>query len=432
VTRGTVMSLQRNTAVVLTPDGQFIRVRRQSWFEIGEEIAGEALVRAASRIRRRLLQAGALASAIALILFAATMFGTRPVVAYVTMDVNPSIELGLDAGEKVRELRAVNEDGKELVEGVKYRGRDLETVVNELARKLVETRVLTPDDGEVVIASVPVKDVDEQWERQVTRKMARILNEATKSEQENRSVKLDVTTVSVPKEVRKEAEANGISSGKMAFWLASESQGHDVSLETLKKESMKDIAAEWGGIKQVMEQYERKPSDNPRDGKNGDSKNQKDKDDKRDKDDKKDKSGKKDKSDKKEKKDNKGKRDKNDKQDQNDNRANKNNEKASLKNGNKPNYGSQDEAEKHAEGKYRQDRGDRTEQGRNRNDSLNRPGNPDKNKTNGKESKRENDKNSGTNQEKNKGKDGKNNEKNNEKNNGKNKNNNSGNGRGQR
>ncbi|RED63815.1 anti-sigma factor domain-containing protein [Cohnella lupini] len=302
---GTIMSLNKRTAVVLTQDGQFIRVKRLAGFEVGAEISGLKVVRANPRVRRRIWQGGAMASAMLLVLFAFLVFRAPPVVAYVTMDINPSIELGLDAKERVRELRAVNSEAQTLIEGMKYRGRNLETVMNELALRLVEEHAITLGKGEIVIASVPVKSLTKQWENAVTGKITRILNDASQQDDPANTTKLDVTTVSLPAEVRDEATANGVSSGKMAFWLVSESQGRDVTLERIKNESLTDIAAEWGGVHKVMSKYEDKQeiSDDKGDkgvknGKDDDKGDKGVKNGKDDKDDKGVKAGKDDKDDK--------------------------------------------------------------------------------------------------------------------------------------
>jgi len=250
VNRGTIMSLDKKTAVVLTPDGQFVRVRNITGYGIGDEIA--FTLPAGTFAWRRSLLAGVSAAALLLLFFSLWMFRTPPVVAYVTMDINPSVELGLDANEKVRKLRAVNEDAASIVDGLDYRGKDLETVMLGLTNKLVETKILSQDDGEVVIASVPVKSVTDDWEIQVIQRIKRILSEAAAKRDPQETGKLEITSVSLPAELRDEAEANGVSSGKMAFWLAAESQGHQLSLETVKNESMKKIAADWGGVDSVM------------------------------------------------------------------------------------------------------------------------------------------------------------------------------------
>lgn len=255
MSQGIIMALNKKTAVVLKPDGQFVKVRRQQHYEIGASITDLGTLRAVPRTRQRMLQWGAMTSALLIFLVGIWMVQPPPVVAYVSMDINPSIELGLDQKERVRTLRAVNEDTEAFIKGLDYKGKALEAVMTEIAQKLVEQHILTVEHPEVVIASVPMRALGVEWEAHVTQTMTRVLNEATEQVDTENKIHLDVTTVSLPAEIRVEAEEKGVSSGKMAFWLVTESQGHEVPIETLKKESLKSIAASRGGVKEVMSHY---------------------------------------------------------------------------------------------------------------------------------------------------------------------------------
>lgn len=248
--RGTVMELGSKKTVVLTPSGQFLHIKRQLHHQVGEEITFSA--ESNIRLSRHWLASGLSAAALLLLFIGLWTFRTPPVVAYVTMDINPSVELGLDSKERVRELRAVNDDAKVLIEGIEYRGRDLDAVMSEIADKLVAANILSLTDGEVVIASVPVKSIEVEWENDVTAKMKEALLQAAEQKNIETVKNIHITTVSLPAEVREEAKQNGVSSGKMAFWLMAQSQGHDVSLETVQKQSLKKIAASWGGVDSVM------------------------------------------------------------------------------------------------------------------------------------------------------------------------------------
>ncbi|MFD0671545.1 anti-sigma factor domain-containing protein [Cohnella sp. GCM10027633] len=251
MSQGTIMALENKSAIVLTPGGEFVRVPRKPEFELGAEITYH-LKRTAFAMRRW-MQASAGAAALLLILAGFWLLRPPEVVAYVTMDVNPSVEIGLDANMKVRELRAVNADADAIIAGVKYKGRELEPVMQALADNLIRTHLLVPAESEIVIASVPLKAVETDWEITVSEKIKAILNAAAKTDGAQADASLDVTTVSVPKEVRNAANEQGVSSGKMAFWLAAESQGHEVPLDTLKKQSLKKIASEWeGDVKKVL------------------------------------------------------------------------------------------------------------------------------------------------------------------------------------
>lgn len=263
--RGTVMEKKGGTAVLLTPDGQFVRVKASRDAAVGEEIPWTEADRvggqpASTGWRRRWISAGAFAAALLLFVVALVTFRTPPVVAYVSMDINPSIELGLDVKERVRELRALNEDAAVIVNGVKYKGEPVEDVTKALADKLAESHILTPETGgDIVIASVSVRKVGEGWEAQVAAKIRSVLQEAGTGSKEARpdasvtKPPLTIETLYLPKEVREEAEENGLSAGKMAFWLAAENSGREIPLEELQKTSVRKVASEWGGVEKVLE-----------------------------------------------------------------------------------------------------------------------------------------------------------------------------------
>ncbi|WP_027087762.1 anti-sigma factor domain-containing protein [Cohnella panacarvi] len=249
--RGTIMALDHTTAVVLTPGGEFVKVRRLPGYEIGAEITYR--VRRNAVKLRRWLQGGAGAAVLLALFFGFWLMQPPSVVAYVSMDVNPSVEIGLDEKMNVRKLRAVNPDAEAIVAEVKFKGEALEAVMQALAARLVEAKLLTPHSSDIVIASVPVKSIAAEWESQVTEKMRAVLNEATNPQNNDQAaVEIEVTTISVPPEIRKLANEQGVSSGKMAFWLAAESQGRDVSIDKLKEQSLKKIAEEWGGVDKVL------------------------------------------------------------------------------------------------------------------------------------------------------------------------------------
>jgi len=277
--RGMVMEIEGSTAIAMTPDGQFVRVRADGQMQVGLEIgwtAADVVAGRRSRLRPA-VRLGACAAALALLVFAAVLWSyPAPVVAYVSMDVNPSIELGLDARERVRELRAISRDAETMIAGIPYRGKPVEQVTETLARKWVLADMLRQDEGEIVIASVGLGAVDRQWELRVADKIRQTLEQAIAlavaaanpspepsgasssaapaASPGGAAIRMTIETVFLPVEVREEAVEQGLSSGKMAFYLAAESSGHKVDLQELQAGSMREIASSIGGLKQVMEE----------------------------------------------------------------------------------------------------------------------------------------------------------------------------------
>ncbi|RUS45466.1 anti-sigma factor domain-containing protein [Cohnella sp. AR92] len=268
MSKAIVMSIEGKRAVVLAPGGRFVRVPREQHYQVGDEIEleseeGRSLPRTASRRRTRWMAGAGTAALLCLLLFGGMWLHTPSVVAYVTMDVNPSVELGIDGKERVQKLRAVNPDAVPIIEGIDYKGKSLKKVTDQLVDKLASLHLLDGEDTEVVLTTVPVGKVDASWEGEVSSMMKQSIEEAGASSEEASSGTAEasapvVTTVSVPKEVREEANAKGVSAGKMAFWLKAESQGHRVPLQKLQKESMNKISSSWGGVHEVLKDAEAK------------------------------------------------------------------------------------------------------------------------------------------------------------------------------
>ena len=62
-------------------------------------------------------------------------------VAYVGIDVNPSIELGLNRFGIVVETTAINDDGRVLLESVALEGRSYDEALNALADNAMSSRL---------------------------------------------------------------------------------------------------------------------------------------------------------------------------------------------------------------------------------------------------------------------------------------------------
>ncbi|HEX7057480.1 MAG TPA: anti-sigma factor domain-containing protein [Bacilli bacterium] len=224
--RGIVMEMGKRHLVVLTPDGRFLRIpRKERVIRIGEEIDLPVL-------RRRSLSAtsiryGVAAAAIfSIILFTAFgMFaGGQSAVAYVTIDINPSVELGVDNNQNVVEGRGLNEDGENLLSGFAFRGKPLVDVTEALISKAQELQLIPTDEADIVISSTVVSDKtkinDAALANTVKERVSRTIN----AHPEHAPEKLVVAALPVPRELREEAKKKGISPGKMALNLIDQKQ----------------------------------------------------------------------------------------------------------------------------------------------------------------------------------------------------------------
>lgn len=179
--RGIVMAEGPRGLVVLTPDGEFVEVPGRSGAMVGEEIGFEELPRRRTAWHRRFLLT--VSAAVVLLLVAVGLarlpvFDGPKVAAYVAIDINPSVEIGVDRHRAVVELHALNEDGERVIAGLEYRKKPIGEVAAAIIRN-AEAEEYLRDGGEVFVTSMAVSGVDAQFEDELVREIDRAVHKAT-------------------------------------------------------------------------------------------------------------------------------------------------------------------------------------------------------------------------------------------------------------
>lgn len=255
--RGVVMEVGKKEAVVMTADGRFVKVPLQQNVQVGEEIRFQSAVTERSKPKKLIWYAGAVAAILLFILpvFMLVQSTDHTVVAYVSMDVNPSIEIGIDQDKLVRELHALNKDGEAIVAAVDFEGKSLEKVVAALTKKLAESHYLDEADKDIVITSLLLSEqIPSEFEAVLSDQMDQAIQMTLT--QLTTKLTANVTTLSVPVELREAASANGISSGKMAVYLMAKDEGYDIELDNLREHSIDKVTQPIGGVQTIVENSE--------------------------------------------------------------------------------------------------------------------------------------------------------------------------------
>ncbi|WP_435169901.1 anti-sigma factor domain-containing protein [Paenibacillus glycanilyticus] len=255
--RGIVLSIENKKAVVMTADGQFISIPRQAHMRVGEEAAIPAETGAMPRRNPKGVYWYSGAAAAILLFFIPFFYLTtaeaHPVVAYVSLDINPSIELGVDKQQRVQELSGLNRDGQAIVSKISYKGKSIEEVAASIMSTVAAEHYLDKPDKDIVITSYMLEDKKpgKELEKTVTDAVDQKVQETIK--QIDAAKEPNVTVLSVPTEVREEASQNGISSGKMAVYLIAKDEGYNIELEQIKAQSLAEATKAAGGVKKIVE-----------------------------------------------------------------------------------------------------------------------------------------------------------------------------------
>lgn len=160
--KGIIVDFDGNYAIILTPTGDFKRIYNDfPDLQIGDELD---IARRASSYERFLLWCKpfrTLAAACILIfaltgLVAADYF--RPI-TFITMDINPSVEISLNRYSRVIGLKALNPNGDMLVpEGLRFMNKNVEDVVGMIVTEALSKDLLKSPESAIFFAVSNVKD----------------------------------------------------------------------------------------------------------------------------------------------------------------------------------------------------------------------------------------------------------------------------------
>nr|WP_285891397.1 anti-sigma factor domain-containing protein [Paenibacillus pasadenensis] len=239
------MEVKKGKLIVLTPDGRFRKVKSRGGEQTGEEVSLSAPER--QRVSRHIWWLPAATAAMALIIaipiFLSERAEARPVVAVISMDINPSFEIGVDDKLAVRSLRAVNADAIPIVEGMDYDGEPVSGLLHYLAGELAERSYLDDGTANVLLAGVKLDGADQEV-------LSRLESEAKKAFDAAASVEghagIKITELESTPAVMEEASELGLSIGGMTVYLLAKDKGYSVSLEQFRMQPLQ-AASKWQG-----------------------------------------------------------------------------------------------------------------------------------------------------------------------------------------
>ncbi|CAH0265726.1 anti-sigma factor domain-containing protein [Peribacillus sp. Bi134] len=211
--KGVILSVNKRFVTLLTPEGEFLKTKRQEReYEVGEEItfspAKQKFTLAFFNFHSSFKKTAVLSIASTfLILFSILpSYFPGPVSAYMTIDVNPSIELELDDDLEVLKLTGLNEDGKLVIGQLKdWKGKDIKTVTNRIVETTKQLGYLK--GNKQIVVSTTLLEKDKELDKNLKEEIKEI------SEQDNVS-NTKMKVIQATKSDRKQAREQGISTGK--------------------------------------------------------------------------------------------------------------------------------------------------------------------------------------------------------------------------
>ncbi|OFD76301.1 membrane protein [Bacillus mycoides] len=167
--KGIVMDIKKHSVVVLTPNGEFITFKRKVHsYMIGEEISFNEQEQRAPRfsIPSFLKPASLLVTCFLCVLLFFHNQTEEKVFAYVSVDINPSLEVSVTKDLRVIDLRACNDDGRRILKEMKrWENKHLQDVIRTIIKQSQEDKYLTNDKQVMLTAVTKEKSLEPQLEK---------------------------------------------------------------------------------------------------------------------------------------------------------------------------------------------------------------------------------------------------------------------------
>jgi hypothetical protein len=211
------MEMNESSLTLLTPDGEFLQAKRQDIaYSIGEEIYFfPIIVDSAKRkwlvsFKNSFKLKSIWKPVTALIIFISAVipiYQSNQAYAYMSIDAESSIELGLNKKMQVVEINGFNDDTEKIIAGIEgWKKSDVAEVTKILIAELKDEGIITAEEP-VVISTVKTKQIDEKVETRLEQNIQEIKQGVVDQ-------KIKVNEYTTTKEELEKALASGVSVGK--------------------------------------------------------------------------------------------------------------------------------------------------------------------------------------------------------------------------
>lgn len=236
--RGIVAKVCNNNCIVLTPQGIYRKVPLPSSdIKVGAEVF----------YRETLLTSVKpwLMAACLLILFVSypmyspllPLSRTPQAAAYVSLDIDPSLEISVDKHLRVIEVRWFNDEAANLVEQLSLEGKGLNDALVEVIDRAIAQNYIVAEQNQVIIATISsagtVADPIDQVE----------LHQVLENSVVSRGFSGEVKIYGASDKIRTIAGNRNMSTGRYLIYEQLIQSGHEISIEDINSQDVTQLAA---------------------------------------------------------------------------------------------------------------------------------------------------------------------------------------------
>lgn len=231
--KGIVAEIHGKDMVVIDEKGNFKVIKCHKNCEVGQEIVINdiAVVRHGSFVKQM-----AAVAAMFVILVGTGLFTYYSPYSYISVDINPSVEIILNRFERVLDVKALNEDGATLIKNPeKLTHKPVADVVTGIIDEAYDQKYLVKETDNEILITVSAPEEKEMKDIGV------VLQKYTTAELQQKNIIANVSVKQAPIEKHNQAKKESVSTGKLVLLEQLQEVSPDVNLQDVKDKSVKEI-----------------------------------------------------------------------------------------------------------------------------------------------------------------------------------------------
>ena len=162
VMKGLVVEIAGKHAIILKTDGEFEKVKNNN-FQVGYEInlnqyngfSKETLGN--TSIIRKIVSIAAVFAIIFGLTYGVYSYGMP--YTYVSVDINPSVEITANIFDRIINIEGINDDGKKLISLKQYRNKKVRDGIGNIIKSAVEEGYIKPEYSNMLLLTISSKDI---------------------------------------------------------------------------------------------------------------------------------------------------------------------------------------------------------------------------------------------------------------------------------
>lgn len=245
---GIVYEIHSSKAVVMTPDSEFLVIKRTRDMYVGQQVKFN--IQDVRKTMKPVYKHASIASSIAAAFILVFMFFrisfNDNIYGYISVDINPSIEFSVDKEFEVIEAKALNVDGEVIVNELDAKGKNVYDVIEDILDESETQGYIKQDKNNIVLVSVSLNDKNREYSKNRSddeRELEGFLLELDEKLNSENTDYIKGRVIKVSPEERKAAEEKELSMGKYYLMEKAKESGVGLSSGELQTKEISDLLA---------------------------------------------------------------------------------------------------------------------------------------------------------------------------------------------